>query len=108
MKLLELHLPDADIWFYGSRAKGGSRPQSDLDMVVFSGPEQKYQVADLKEAFEESNLPFRVDLHIWDEVPDNFKKIIEDEHVSLAEIRPHSVSAWESENSSATYMVDEE
>ena len=32
---------------------------------------------DLKEAFEESNLPFRVDVFVWDSTPECFKRRIE-------------------------------
>ena len=60
-------------------------PESDLDLVVFAKPEQERRVSDLREAFEESNLPFRVDLFVWDEVPEQFRKQIEAEHVVLVE-----------------------
>ena len=50
-------------------------------MVVFAKPEQARSVSDLREAFEESNLPFRVDLFVWDEVPESFRGEIEREHV---------------------------
>ncbi|MGC5098445.1 hypothetical protein ACPXA0_25945, partial [Escherichia coli] len=69
------------------RVKWTSRPQSDLDMVVFIAPDQKSQVYNLKEAFEESNLPFRVDLFVWDEVPEQFRKNIKTAHVVLQENR---------------------
>lgn len=85
LRLLGEHLPDVTVWVYGSRVNGKARPQSDTDMVVFSLPEQEPQVFDLKEAFEESDLPFRVDLFIWDDVPEKFKENIEQEHVVLME-----------------------
>ncbi len=85
LALLEKHLPNTAAWVYGSRAKWTSRPQSDLDLVVFATPEENGRVSDLREAFEESNLPFRVDLFIWDEVPEQFRKQIEAEHVDLVE-----------------------
>ena len=83
--LLERHLPDTAAWIYGSRVKWTARPQSDLDMVVFATPEQNGRVSDLREAFEESNLPFRVDLFVWDAVPEQFRKQIKSEHVVLVE-----------------------
>ena len=83
LALLERHLPNTAAWAYGSRAKWTARPQSDLDMVVFASPEQNGQVSHLREAFEESNLPFRVDLFVWDAVPEKFRKQIEAEHVVL-------------------------
>ena len=84
-ELIERHLPNTTTWVYGSRAKWTARPQSDLDMVVFATPEQNSQVFDLREAFEESNLPFRVDLFVWDDMPERFRKRIEAEHVVLVE-----------------------
>ena len=79
--ILSQYLPNTEIWVYGSRIKGTSRPQSDLDLVVFATPDQQLLVSDLRDAFEESNLPFRVDLFIWDEIPEAFQKTIQAEHV---------------------------
>ena len=83
LSLLKNFLPNTTAWAYGSRAKWTSRPSSDLDMVVFTSPEQKSQVFALQEAFEGSDLPFRVDLFVWDEVPEEFKEGIKEQHVVL-------------------------
>ena len=85
LALLARHLPNTTAWVYGSRVKWTSRPESDLDLVVFAKPEQERRVSDLREAFEESNLPFRVDLFVWDTVPEQFRKTIEAERVVLVE-----------------------
>ena len=50
---------------------------------MFATPQQRRLVGDLREAFEESNLPFRVDLFVWDETPEAFRRQIEAEHVVL-------------------------
>ena len=93
--LLRRYLPDTAAWAYGSRVKWTSRPQSDLDLVVFATPRQRRQVGDLREAFEESNLPFRVDLFVWDDVPASFRTRIEAEHVALARpTRPSCPDGW--------------
>ncbi len=84
LALVQRHLPGTAAWVYGSRAKWTSTPTSDLDLVVFATPEQQPQVGDLREALEESNLPFRVDLFVWDDVPDSFRRRIRAEHVVLA------------------------
>ena len=65
--------------------KWTSGPKSDLDLVVFATPEQQRQIGDLREEFEESNLPFRVDLFVWNDLPEAFKKQVEAEHVLLVE-----------------------
>lgn len=84
LTLLSRYLPNTNVWAYGSRIKWTSHPASDLDLVAFAEPEQAACVAELREAFDESNLPFRVDLFVWDEVPSGFRKGIEGEHVVLA------------------------
>ena len=79
--LLKKHLPDIEVWAYGSRVNGKAHSASDLDMVIFSGPEQAMVIAELREALEDSNLPFRVDLFVWDQVPENFRKVIRERYV---------------------------
>ena len=74
-------LPDAEVWTYGSRMKGAARPASDLDLVTFASAGQKEAVSRLREAFDESSLPFRVDLFVWDEVPEELRRNIEEERV---------------------------
>ena len=56
----------------------------DVDQAI---PEQRRRVGDLREAFEESNLLFRVDLFVWDEVPESFKAHIEAQHVAITTAR---------------------
>ena len=51
--LLAQYLPNTSVWAYGSRVGGYARPWSDLDLVVFTGAEQKYPLSLLKEALEE-------------------------------------------------------
>ena len=85
LALLGRHLPGAAAWVYGSRVKWTARPASDLDMVVFAASGQERRVSDLRDAFEESNLPFRVDLFVWDEIPERFRERIQAEYVVLVE-----------------------
>ena len=88
LALLNRYLPDTTAWACGSRVKWTSRAESDLDLVVFARPEQGARVAELRKAFEESDLPFRVDLFVWDEVPERFKARIEGDHVVLIRDNP--------------------
>ena len=95
--LLQRHLPGTAAWVYGSRVKWTSRRQSDLDLVVFATPEQRPHVGDLREAFEESNLSFRVDLFVWDDVPESFRARITANHVVMAKAHAAERREWRGE-----------
>lgn len=92
LSLLRRYLPSATVWAYGSRVSGRARPDSDLDLVAFTTADQRGAVAALKEAFEESSLPFRVDVMVWDNVPENFKRNILACYYVFVENSPHASS----------------
>jgi len=81
--LLQRYLPDTEVWAYGSRVKGTSTATSDLDLVAFTASNEKAAVSELREAFDESNLPFRVDFFVWNEIPKEFHQQIKENHVVL-------------------------
>ena len=83
LTLLQAHLPGVEVWAYGSRVRGNPRRYSDLDLVAFAAPGQSAQASSLREAFEESDLPIRVDLFLWDELPDSFQRQIEQGYAVL-------------------------
>ena len=83
LKLTRTHLPGVAIWAYGSRVGGQPRRYSDLDLVAFTAPGQERPAAELREAFAESDLPIRVDLFLWDELPDAFRRRIERKYAVL-------------------------
>lgn len=56
-------LPGAVWRIFGSRARGTNRPFSDVDILINSGRIIPLAtMGELRESFETSNLPFRVDL----------------------------------------------
>ena len=83
LALLRRFIPGVAVWAYGSRVKWTARPNSDLDLVAFATPVQRQRVSELKDALDESDLPFLVDLHVWNEVPEKFREIIRQEYVVL-------------------------
>lgn len=83
LNVLSNLLPGIGVWAFGSRINGTARKNSDLDLVVFSTPELSHYVHEVRETFDESNLPFRVDMLVWDELPENFQDNIKNEHVDL-------------------------
>ncbi len=85
--ILRRFVPGIAVWAYGSRVKWTARPNSDLDLVAFTTPAQRGVVSELKDELAESNLPFLVDLHVWEEVPERFHEIIRKEYVVVQEAK---------------------
>ena len=76
-QLLRQYLPNTEIWAYGSRVTFKTRHASDLDLVVFTKADQHGAVSELRDALEESDLPFSVDVLVWDDMPERFKPNIQ-------------------------------
>ncbi len=89
--LLDQFIPDMEVWAYGSRVKWTSHPASDLDLVAFASSEQTNCVSRLKEAFEQSNLPLIVDIHIWDQLPSHFHEQITKNYMVLRKKCPDEI-----------------
>ena len=93
--LLRQYIPGVAVWAYGSRVKWTARPNSDLDLVVFAAPAQNQLVSELKNALAESELPFLVDLHVWDEIPERFREIIRSEYVVIQKEMDEPISLFD-------------
>lgn len=77
LEILREYLPEYEVWAFGSRVKGKVKPYSDLDLVIISQqPVPVRRMALMEDAFEESDLPFRVDLVDWAETSDAFRRIV--------------------------------
>ena len=60
---LQSHVPDTEVWAFGSRANGVAKPYSDLDLALLGEAAVTLpRLAELAEVFEQSDLRFRVDL----------------------------------------------
>ncbi len=83
-QLLRQHLPQAEVWAYGSRVNGDGHDASDLDLAVRQ-PANLIQATphleDLREALMESDLPIRVDVTDWARMPASFQREIAGHYV---------------------------
>lgn len=85
-RILREYAPDCEVRAFGSRVTGGARPYSDLDLAIMGGaPLGIARLGSLREAFEESDLPIRVDVIDWHETSESFRHIIEHDCVILVE-----------------------
>ena len=74
-EILRAHMPNVEVWAYGSRVSGGSHDGSDLDLVL-RGPELQEipisKLVDLEEALRESTVPFLIEARDWARLPESF------------------------------------
>lgn len=70
-------------YMFGSRAKGGiTKKFSDLDLCFFENIPGNI-LAHIDEDFEESDLPYKVDIVAWNKCDLEFKKIIKDDLICI-------------------------
>ena len=87
--ILAKHVPGCEVRAFGSRVKWTAKDYSDLDLaVVGSKPLILRQRHQLAEAFEESDLPIRVDVLDWHTISEEFKRIIAAEYAVIQEAEP--------------------
>ncbi|TNJ39685.1 nucleotidyltransferase domain-containing protein [Chlorobaculum thiosulfatiphilum] len=84
--ILNRFVPNAEIIVFGFRIHGTAKPWSDLDLAIKADSALDWKLlAEFKETFQESELPFRVDVLDWNDITETFRKAIEN---SCLEILP--------------------
>jgi predicted nucleotidyltransferase len=72
------------VFVFGSRASGTTKRAADLDLAIDLGrPMTPSEASTLAEEFEESDLPYRVDVVDLHDVSAEFKTIIENQKIPL-------------------------
>jgi type I restriction enzyme S subunit len=95
-ELLQKHVPNHEVWAFGSRAQRKAKPYSDLDLVLIDNAPLPPDVhAALADELSESDLPWKVDLVDWTRTSDAFRRIIESFRVVLQTAAPERPSARE-------------
>ena len=77
------------VWVFGSRAIWTTKKSSDLDLAVDAGLMlSRKENRALSDAFDESSLPYKVDVVDMHNVSSTFKGIIEQDMLELALFAP--------------------
>ena len=77
LDVLARHLPDREVRLMGSRLTGGAKPFSDLDLIVIGDePLALGTLAELRDAFDDSDLPFVVDIIEWSSASEAFRRVM--------------------------------
>ncbi len=81
-RILGAMMPEYEIWAFGSRVHGrGLKRFSDIDLAVIAdAPVDFTRMCELREAFAESDLPYRVDVVDYASASPSFRDIIQREH----------------------------
>ncbi|HGG60799.1 MAG TPA: nucleotidyltransferase domain-containing protein [Gammaproteobacteria bacterium] len=88
-RIVAKRLPDATVRIFGSRARAKAKPHSDLDLLVESdAPLTLRQRRLLADDFDESPLPFRVDIVEYAELNNSFAASILARSAPLAMAKP--------------------
>ncbi|MXZ38889.1 MAG: restriction endonuclease subunit S [Holophagales bacterium] len=83
--VLREHLPaGVKVWVFGSRATWKTKDSSDLDLALEGSTEiPPERLAALETAFEESDLPFAVDVVDTNRIGERFRRIVSEQRVVL-------------------------
>ncbi|MCL6591561.1 MAG: nucleotidyltransferase domain-containing protein [Firmicutes bacterium] len=83
---LRQYLPGYEVWAFGSRVTGKAKRYSDLDLAVISNhPLDFGLLGEIRDAFSESDLPFKVDLVDWAATSPEFREIIKRQYEMMKE-----------------------
>lgn len=82
--ILREHVPEYEVRAFGSRVQQTAKKTSDLDLaVVADKPLDAARMADLREAFSQSALPFKVDIVDLAKISESFRHLIEGDFVVI-------------------------
>lgn len=69
--IIAAYCPNKEVRAYGSRVKFTAKKTSDIDLVIFDTTDAEYYA--LKDALDESDIPFLIQLMRWEQIPQDFK-----------------------------------
>lgn len=88
LRIIEEHIPEFEIWVFGSRAAGTTKKFADLDLAIInSEPLPAPRATQLAMAFAESDLPMKVDILEWATTSDEFRQIVAQSKIVLRKPR---------------------
>ncbi len=73
--IIRTYLPDQSyrLFLFGSRVAGYAKPYSDFDIGIAGPRVPQITIGTIKDALEESNLPYKVDVVDFTDVSDTFR-----------------------------------
>lgn len=82
--ILRKHVPGCEVHVFGSRTTCSVKKYSDLDLAIVGKEKLSEKILhSLREDFQESDLPFRVDVLDWNAISKEFQEVIEKTHETI-------------------------
>ncbi|MFM5003002.1 restriction endonuclease subunit S [Aeromonas hydrophila] len=105
--ILQKQVPNLEVWAFGSRVTWSAKSYSDLDLAIITKePLTLSELAELKDAFDDSDLLVKVDVVDWANTSDNFKAIIQAQKVVLQTSTSQSIARRGNKKLVTTKLVD--
>ncbi len=83
-KILKKNVPGYEVLLFGSRVQQTAKKTSDLDIAIRGSEKMdKKTLYQLQDDFEESDLPFRVDIIDWHSISKSFQNVIKTKYKVL-------------------------
>jgi type I restriction enzyme S subunit len=93
--ILREHAGDCEARAFGSRYKWTAKDYSDLDLAIVGKSKLSLtRTGALRDAFEESDLPFRVDILDWHGISKEFQAIINKGYEVIYPLKESKTSSW--------------
>lgn len=81
--IITKYLSEYDLYLFGSRAKGTAREYSDIDLAISSKELNSLIKSQIEIDFENSLIPWKIDVVDLNNIDDNFKSLIENTMIKL-------------------------
>ena len=96
LDILTKHVNECEVRAFGSRVTWTNKDSSDLDLVVVCDKKlERGRIGKLREAFDESSLPFTVDVMDWHDITKEFQKNIEKSFYVLKKASKKTNNDWQ-------------
>jgi type I restriction enzyme S subunit len=82
-----------EFFVFGSRARGDAHQYSDLDLCCMQSIPRSV-ISDIKEQFDNSRLPYKVDIVDFTKASDEFRELIKDDLIRFQEFSTRCVTSY--------------
>ena len=77
LTVLDKNIPNIKVGVFGSRYNGTAKKYSDLDLIIFGKNRLSQKIiSEIREDFEDSDIPFRIDIIDWNAISHEFQRVI--------------------------------